>query len=118
MGRAGNGWRDAPRPPALADARGRFIQLTLELAALSNLVGTELIAMSLPDVRAAVASLARDERNAAQDPAPQRARRDFNRAGLGPLLAELRARRLDPDPGRRDPAYLLVSLDHRADRIR
>ncbi len=108
-----------PRVPAgLADARGRFIQFTQELAALSNLVGIELSAMALPEVQAAVASLARDERTLRKIPRLNELGAGFDRAGLDPLMAELQTRRPDPDDGRRDPRHVLVPLDHRADRIR
>jgi very-short-patch-repair endonuclease len=96
-----NGHAATPGPPrlpaTLADVEGRFDQLTRELAALgAYLAGTEFTTMPEPELQATLGTLAHDERTLRKMPRINELTTAFERAGLGPLLADLRGRRLDP----------------------
>jgi very-short-patch-repair endonuclease/DNA polymerase III delta prime subunit len=83
-------------PAALLDVHGRFDQLTRELAALgAYLSGTDFAAMPTADVQSALTTLTRDERTLRKMPRLNELAGGFQRAGLDPLIADLRLRRMD-----------------------
>ncbi len=84
-------------PMALDDVEGRFDQLNRELAALGAYVaGTDFRTMPEPELQSTLGALARDERILRKMPRINELTTAFARAGLSPLLADLRTRRLDP----------------------
>jgi very-short-patch-repair endonuclease len=86
-----------PRLPAtLLDVHGRFDQLSRELAALgAYLTGTDFGSLPTSDLQPTLNSLTHDERTLRKMPRINELAAGFRRAGLDPLVTDLRARRLD-----------------------
>jgi very-short-patch-repair endonuclease len=84
-------------PAALADVSGQFEQLSRELAALGAYLAssTDFQAMPSEELQRTLTDLTHDERTLRRMPRINELTRTFQRAGLGPLLNELRQRRLD-----------------------
>ena len=87
-----------PRLPAsLAEVFGHYDQLTRELAALGAfLPGRDFTVVPRQQLASALHALAADERTVRKLPRLHELGARFSRAGLDPLIAELRARRPDP----------------------
>jgi very-short-patch-repair endonuclease len=84
-------------PTTLDDMRGRFDQLTRELAALGTyLTGADFATMSDSELRRTLSSLAQDKLTLRKMPRLNELAASFTRVGLGPLLDNLCARRLEP----------------------
>jgi hypothetical protein len=81
----------------MTEAHGRFDQLTRELAALgAYLSGTDLTQLRADQLQPTLHALAVDERTLRKMPRINDLAARLSRAGLDPLLTELRARRPDP----------------------
>lgn len=83
-------------PAALLDVHGRFDQLTRELAALgAYLSATNFDTLPTNDLVPTLSALTHDERTLRKMPRINELAAAFNRAGLDPLITELRLRRVD-----------------------
>ncbi|MBJ8348417.1 AAA domain-containing protein [Antrihabitans sp. YC2-6] len=96
-------WADrsptTPRLPAnLSGAIGRVDRLTAELRELGkSLAWVDFESLPRPQLVHLLAALASDERTLRKLPRLNELATEFSRLGLDPLLAEMRARRLDPE---------------------
>ncbi len=98
-------WRGAavdqrgPHAPAsMLGAKGLFDQLRLELAALgAYVVGTDFEHLDKAGLQSTIESLQSDAQILFKMPRINELNDEFDRAGLGPLIEEMKGRRLDAD---------------------